>query len=79
MQKAGTLGNRSKDDYLLQPFQNGKLHMINIPLPKDEGKGPFQNKTERIFLLNMRIALEVESYVCLKIQLGLTGTVWLAA
>ena len=52
MQKDGTLGvNRSKEDYLLQPFQNGKLLMINIPLPRDEGKGPFQNETKRIFLL----------------------------
>ena len=68
MQKAGTLGlNRSKEDYLLQPFQNGKLHMINIPLPRDGGKGPFQNKTKRNFLLDMLIALEVELFFCLKI------------
>ena len=39
MQKDGTLGaNRAKDDYLLQSFQNGKLIMINIPLPDDRGK-----------------------------------------
>ncbi|PFX34988.1 hypothetical protein AWC38_SpisGene234 [Stylophora pistillata] len=38
MQKDGTLGvNRAKDDYLLQVFQNGKLIMINIPLPEDRG------------------------------------------
>ncbi|KAL9952517.1 hypothetical protein ACROYT_G039785 [Oculina patagonica] len=38
MQKDGTLGvNRAKDDYLLQPFQDGKLIMINIPLPRDGG------------------------------------------
>ena len=42
MQKDGTLGvNRAKEDYLLQPFQNGKLIMINIPLPRDGGKGLF--------------------------------------
>ncbi|KAJ7318451.1 hypothetical protein OS493_037930 [Desmophyllum pertusum] len=36
MQKDGTLGvNRAKDDYLLQPFQEGKLIMINIPMPRD--------------------------------------------
>ena len=46
MQKDGTLGvNRAKEDYLLQPFQNGKLHVINIPLPRDGGKGSFQNNT----------------------------------
>ena len=46
MQKDGTLGvNRAKEDYLLQPFQNGKLHMINVPLPRDGGKGPSQNNT----------------------------------
>ena len=39
VQKDGTLGvNRAKEDYLLQPFQNGKLLMINIPLPSDGGK-----------------------------------------
>ena len=39
MQKDGTLGvNRAKDDYLLQPFQDGKLIMINIPLPREGGK-----------------------------------------
>ena len=39
MQEDGTLGaNRTKDDYLLQPFQNGKLIMIKIPLPDDRGK-----------------------------------------
>ena len=39
MQKNGTLGkNRAKDDYLLQPFQEGKLIMINIPMPTNGGK-----------------------------------------
>lgn len=39
MQKDGTLGvNRAKEDYLLQQFQNGKLLMINVPLPSDGGK-----------------------------------------
>ena len=39
VQKDGTLGvNRAKKDYLLQPFQNGKLLMINVPLPRDSGK-----------------------------------------
>ena len=43
MQEDGTLGaNRAKDDYLLQPFQNGKLIMINIPLPDDRGKGTWE-------------------------------------
>ena len=43
MQKDGTLGaNRAKDDYLLQSFQNGKLIMINIPLPDDRGKGTWE-------------------------------------
>ncbi|KAJ7318450.1 hypothetical protein OS493_037929 [Desmophyllum pertusum] len=38
VQKDGTLGvNRAKDDYLLQPFQEGKLIMINIPMPRDGG------------------------------------------
>ncbi|XP_022778069.1 uncharacterized protein LOC111319553 [Stylophora pistillata] len=38
LQKEGTLGkNRARDDYLLQPFQDGKLIMINIPLPTDGG------------------------------------------
>ena len=39
VQKDGTLGlNRAKKDYILQPFQNGKLLMINVPLPTDGGK-----------------------------------------
>ena len=43
MQEDWTLGaNRAKDDYLLQPFQNGKLIMINIPLPEDRGKGTLE-------------------------------------
>ena len=47
MQKDGTLGvNRTKEDYLLQPFQHGKLHLINIPLPKYGGKRTFQNNTQ---------------------------------
>ncbi|KAL9952516.1 hypothetical protein ACROYT_G039784 [Oculina patagonica] len=38
VQKDGTLGvNRAKNDYLLQPFQDGKLIMVNIPLPRDGG------------------------------------------
>ena len=42
MQKDGTLGiNRAKDDYLLQPLQDKKLIMINIPLPRDEGRYGF--------------------------------------
>ena len=39
MQKDGILGvNRAKDDYLLQPFQKGKLIMISVPLPTNGGK-----------------------------------------
>ena len=38
MQKDGTLGkNRAKDDLLLQRFQEGKLLMVNIPLPTNAG------------------------------------------
>ena len=38
MQKDGTLGeNRAKDDFLLQPFQEGKLLMVNVPLPTNAG------------------------------------------
>ena len=38
MQKDGTLGeNRAKDDFLLQHFQEGKLLMVNIPLPTNAG------------------------------------------
>lgn len=38
MQKDGTLGqNRAKNDYLLQPFQKGKLIIINIPMPTSGG------------------------------------------
>lgn len=51
MQKDGTLGaNRAKDDYLLQSFQNGKLIMINIPLPDDRGKGTCEFLTGSTFL-----------------------------
>ena len=51
MQEYGTLGaNRAKDDYLLQPFQNGKLIMINIPLPDDRGKGTCEFLTGSTFL-----------------------------
>ena len=51
MQKDGTLGaNRAKDDYLLQPFQNGKLIMINIPLPDDRGKRTWEFLTGSTFL-----------------------------
>ena len=39
MQKDGTLSqNRAKNDYLLQPFQKGKLIIINIPMPTNGGK-----------------------------------------
>lgn len=39
MQKDGTLGQtRAKNDYLLQPFQKGKLIIINIPMPTNGGK-----------------------------------------
>ena len=51
MQKDGTLGaNRAKDDYLLQSFQNGKLIMINIPLPDERGKGTCEFLTGSTFL-----------------------------
>ena len=51
MQEDGTLGaNRAKDDYLLQPFQNGKLIMINIPLPDDRGKRTCEFLTGSTFL-----------------------------
>lgn len=39
LQKEGMLGkNRARDDYLLQRFQDGKLIMINIPLPTAGGR-----------------------------------------
>ena len=51
MQKDGILGaNRAKDDYLLQSFQNGKLIMINIPLPDDRGEGTCEFLTGSTFL-----------------------------
>ena len=72
MQKDGTLGvNRAREDYLLQPFQNGKLHMINIPLPRDGGKGHFRitlAQTDLSFSwLGMRIALEVNWFSHVKL------------
>ena len=52
MQKDGTLGvNRAKDDYLLQPLQDGKLIMINIPLPRDEGRYCFFLFTDAVFMV----------------------------
>ena len=71
MQKDGTLGeNRAKEDYLLQPFQNGKLHMVNVPLPRDGGKRPEQH-AKRIYLLVGWIcvcfSLKVELFFCFQI------------
>ena len=37
MQKDGVLGGRAWKDVLMQPFQGGKVIMINIPIPKDGG------------------------------------------
>ena len=50
MQKDGTLGqNRAKNDYLLQPFQKGKLIIINIPMPTSGGKTENWQKRISIF------------------------------
>ncbi|XP_068730190.1 uncharacterized protein [Montipora capricornis] len=58
MQKDGTLGeNRAKDDFLLQPFQSGKLFMIDIPMPTNTGA----------FLINF---LSDRSHVASKLDLS---------
>ena len=59
MQKDGTLGeNRAKDDFLLQHFQEGKLLMVNIPLPTNAG-----NERKFIFsTLFFRSLFSAESY-----------------
>ena len=50
MQKDGVLKGGAKEDYLLQPFQSGKLIVINIPLPFNGGQ------------LNLTIKLTVKSF-----------------
>ncbi|XP_020618883.1 uncharacterized protein LOC110056713 [Orbicella faveolata] len=60
VQKDGTLGvNRAKEDYLLQPFHNGKLLMISVPLPSDGGTHLINRLSRRSDSANVSFGLDL--------------------